>query len=100
MWRDHLDQDAGMLFVFPETSQLSFWMKNTPRPLDIIYIDAGGRVVSIAEKTTPYSEAPLPSAGPAQYVLEVNAGFAREHGVGPGTRIELPEGISPKLATE
>jgi len=100
MWRDRLDQDAGMLFVFPETSQLSFWMKNTPRPLDIIYIDAGGRVVSIAEKTTPYSEAPLPSAGPAQYVLEVNAGFAREHGVGPGTRIELPEGISPKLATE
>jgi uncharacterized membrane protein (UPF0127 family) len=90
MWRDRLDQDAGMLFVFPEPRALAFWMKNTPLPLDIIFIDAEGRVVSIAEHTTPYSEQSLPSAGPAQYVLEVNGGFAKAHGVSPGARVELP----------
>jgi hypothetical protein len=65
-------------------------MKNTPLPLDILYIAEDGRVVSIAENTKPYSETSLPSAGPARYVLEVNAGFSRAHGIGPGTRIELP----------
>ena len=90
MWRDHLDEDAGMLFVFPEARDLAFWMKNTPLPLDIIFIDAEGRVVSIAENTTPYSEKSLPSAAPAQYVLEVNGGFAKKRGVAPGTRIDLP----------
>ena len=91
MWRQHLDADAGMLFVFPESSELSFWMKNTPLPLDIIFIGTDGRVVSIAPDTKPYSETSLPSAAPARYVLEVNAGFAREHGVRTGTRIDLPD---------
>jgi len=98
MWRSRLDSDAGMLFVFPEMRMLAFWMKNTPLPLDIIYIDAEGRVVSVAESTTPYSEKSLPSAGPAQYVLEVNAGFAKEHGIGPGTRVELPADIQTRAA--
>jgi uncharacterized membrane protein (UPF0127 family) len=96
MWRDHLDQDAGMLFVFPEMRDLAFWMKNTPLPLDIIFIDADARVVSIAENATPYSEKSLPSAGPAQYVLEVNAGFSKEHGVRPGAHVELPADLKAR----
>ena len=90
MWRDRLDSDAGMLFVFGDETVRTFWMKNTPLPLDIIFIDAGGRVVNVAQATTPYSESPIRSAGPARYVLEVNAGFARRHGIGPGSRVTLP----------
>ena len=91
MWRTELDDDAGMLFVFNREHDQSFWMKNTPLPLDIIYIGADSKVVSVAANTVPYSQASIPSDGPAKYVLEVNAGFARKHGVGPGTRVELPE---------
>jgi uncharacterized membrane protein (UPF0127 family) len=91
MWRDHLDSDAGMLFVFGRVRERSFWMKNTPLPLDIIYIDGDGKVVSIAERTTPYSTASIPSHGGAKYVLEVNGGFAAEHGVHAGSKIDLPD---------
>ena len=65
-------------------------MKNTPLPLDILFLDDAGTVVNVAAATTPYSEAPIPSAGPARYVLEVNAGFAAKHGIGAGARVELP----------
>jgi uncharacterized membrane protein (UPF0127 family) len=91
MWRDRLEADRGMLFVFRRQKPRSFWMKNTPLPLDIIYIDRGGTIVSIAENTTPYSTTAIPSGAPAQYVLEVNGGFCRDHGVRAGTRVELPE---------
>ena len=90
MWREELAGDAGMLFVFPDQAIRSFWMKNTPLALDIIYIDRNGRVVSIAQHTVPYSTAPIPSRKPAKYVLEVAAGFARRHGVRAGQRVELP----------
>ena len=91
MWRDHLDADAGMLFVFGKTRERSFWMKNTPLPLDIIYIDGDGKVVSVAKRTTPYSTASIPSNGGAKYVLEVNAGFADEHGVHAGSKVDFPD---------
>ena len=91
MWRNQLDADAGMLFVFGHARERTFWMKNTPLPLDIIYIDGDGNVVSIAEHTTPYSTASIPSHGGAKYVLEVNAGYAHDHGVRAGSKIELPE---------
>jgi len=90
MWRDRLESDAGMLFVFDRVRERTFWMKNTPLPLDIIYVDGDGNVVSVAEHTTPYSTASIPSHGGAKYVLEVNAGFARDHGVRPGTHVDLP----------
>lgn len=91
MWRDHMDADAGMLFAFPDSKPRSFWMKNTPLPLDILFIGPDGVVVAVAEDTKPYSLAPIPSGKPAKYVLEVNAGFARKHGLSAGTRAVLPE---------
>ena len=91
MWREKLDRGTGMLFVFAREHERAFWMKNTPVPLDIIYIDSSGGVVSVAENTTPYSTASIPSRAPAKYVLEVNAGFASTHGVGPGSRVDIPE---------
>ncbi len=99
MWRERLDADRGMLFVFREEEPLSFWMKNTPLPLDIIYLDRNGVVVSIARDTTPFSTAAIPSHAPALYALEVGAGFSRHHGVTVGTRIELPAGVHVQRTT-
>ena len=81
MHRESLPQDAGMLFVFSQESTLNFWMKNTLIPLDILYIDSMGVVVDIQTMETqigaPTSELrTYPSAAPAQYALEINAGLA------------------------
>ena len=80
-----------MLFVFADERERGFWMKNTPLPLDIVYIDSSSRIVSIAENTTPYSTKTIASRGPARYVLEVNGGFCREHGIVAGSSVHLPD---------
>lgn len=97
MYRNELPASAGMLFVFPGERPRSFWMKNTPLPLDIVYIGADLRIVHIAERTTPYSTAPLPSLRPAKFVLEVNAGFCAEREIRVGDRVELHGVMSPLL---
>jgi uncharacterized protein len=94
MYRKDLSESQGMLFVFPREEPLSFWMKNTPLPLDIVFINSAHTVVNIAANTTPFSEEPLPSAAPAQFVLEVNAGFCQKHGITAGARVDLP-GVQP-----
>ncbi len=90
MYRPPLADDRGMLFQFPDTAERAFWMQNTPRSLDIIYIDPTGRIVSIAHHTTPFSETPLPSNGGANGVLEVRAGRVDEIGAKPGDRVIHP----------
>ena len=87
MYRPPLEDDRGMLFQFPTASEQSFWMKNTPSSLDIIYIDPQGRIVSIASHATPYSQTPLPSNGAANGVLELRAGRADEIGAKPGDQV-------------
>ncbi|MFT4571401.1 MAG: uncharacterized membrane protein (UPF0127 family) [Hyphomicrobiaceae bacterium] len=89
MFRSDLGENEGMLFIFPKDASRSFWMKNTPLSLDIMYIGADQIIGHIAERTTPYSETSIPSHGPARYVLEVNAGFSARHGIRAGDRIEL-----------
>ena len=90
MYRNALPDRHGMLFVFPGEAVRSFWMKNTPLSLDIIFIGAGGRVVHIAPHTRPFSEAPIPSGGQAaQFVLEVKAGFCERHRISAGARVEF-----------
>ena len=88
MFRESLDPAAGMLFVYESPRRASFWMKNTLIPLDIIYIQADGTVLSIARNTTPLSEAPIPSGGPVVGVLELAGGRAAEIGLLPGDKIE------------
>lgn len=90
MEREPLADDRGMLFEFPDVAERGFWMRNTPSPLDIIYVDPHGRIVSIAKNATPYSEAVIPSNGPASGVLELRAGRADEIGAKPGDRISHP----------
>ena len=93
MYRRDLPELHGMLFLFPREQPLSFWMKNTPLPLDIIFINSTRTVVSIASNTEPFSEKPLPSSHPAQFVLEVNAGFCQKYGVEIGAKVELPTSL-------
>lgn len=90
MFRPPLPDDRGMLFQFPEAGEQSFWMRNTPSSLDIIYIDPQGRIVSIASHATPYSETPIPSRGAANGVLELRAGRAEEIGAQAGDQVKHP----------
>ena len=92
MFRDEMPRDHGMLFIFDREQPRSFWMKNTRIPLDIIYFDAERRLVSVVENARPCRTAQCPgypSAGPAQYVLELNAGEAGRLDLEPGDRFEL-----------
>ncbi len=73
MYRESMKANQGMLFIFPTEETHSFYMKNTEFPLDIIFINSKNKVVSIQKNAQPLDERSLPSEGPAQYVLEVNA---------------------------
>jgi len=81
MYRRSLPERGGMLFVDSSESMQSFWMRNTPLPLDIVFAREDGRIVNIVERTTPYSDEHINSTAPAQYVLEVRAGTARRLGI-------------------
>ncbi len=91
MYRTELADGAGMLFVFDNEAERTFWMSNTPIPLDIIYIRSDATIVSIASNTTPYSEKQIPSRGAARYVLEVPGGWSARHGVKSGDKLTLPD---------
>ena len=84
MFRTDLPRDRAMLFVFDDEAPRSFWMRNTPTPLDIIYADGAGVIVSIARDTVPLSMRAIPSGAPARYVLEVHAGLTGLLGIRPG----------------
>ncbi|HSM94014.1 MAG TPA: DUF192 domain-containing protein [Anaeromyxobacteraceae bacterium] len=91
MFRRALPPDAGMLFVFDETGEHAFWMKNTLIPLDMIFIGDDGRVTGVVARATPGSLEPR-SAGPSRFVLEVNGGWAEAHGVTAGDAVKF-EGV-------
>ena len=92
MFRDTLAENAGMLFLFDADAPLAFWMKNTFIPLDLVWLDAAGRVVDVHADTQPCRADPCPSytpIAPARAVLEVNAGFAAAHGVKRGALLRF-----------
>lgn len=97
MYRKHLDENAGMIFLFPSSQRLTFWMKNTEIPLDMIFADARGRVVGIVANAEPFSERAVGPEADAEYVLEVNGGFARRHHIEPGDTMKF-SGFSPSTA--
>ena len=90
MERTELAENAGMLFVFDQEQRLSFFMKDTLIPLSVAFIEAEGYIVDIQDMQ-PLDLTRHRSAEPANYALEVNQGFFREHGVEVGDRVELPE---------
>jgi len=93
MFRTQLGEDAGMIFLFERPQHLTFWMRNTEIPLDMIFIEPSMRVLGIVENAEPRTDTSRSVPGESQYVLEVNAGFSRRHGLGPGTVVGF-EGIA------
>lgn len=89
MFVEKMADEKGMLFLNEQESKLSFWMKNTLIPLDIIFIDAKGYILNI-QHGKPLDLTPLPSAGPALAVLELNGGLAAKLGIKPGDRLLHP----------
>jgi uncharacterized membrane protein (UPF0127 family) len=90
MFRTELAQNSGMLFVFEDMQQRGFWMKNTKIPLDIMFIDSDGIIVDVKENFQPCTteDCDVYFSAPAQYVLEVNAGFTAENSIYKGTVVE------------
>ena len=88
MFRTELADDEGMIFPSDPPQVRSFWMKNTPLPLDIIYIGTDGRILNMYEMTTPYSLDSLYSADITSGVLELRGGLAKELGIGKGDLVE------------
>jgi len=81
MYRRTMKQNRGMLFIFPDEEERSFWMKNTVLALDIMYLNANKEIVSITENAQPKSEESIWSEVPAKYVVEVNAGFVTQYDI-------------------
>ena len=95
MHRENLPWDKGMLFVYDAPQNMSFWMKNTHIPLDIIFIDANGTVLNVEEADVEPPETPdseltrYESIGPALWVVEINQGLAAQKGISAGTRVDI-----------
>ena len=89
MYRNHLGENAGMIFVFPDPAHRNFWMHNTEIPLDMIFADAGGRVTGIVANAEPFSDKPVGVQGDCEYVLEVNGGFCAKNAIKPGDRLDF-----------
>ena len=91
MRRDSMPDQHGMIFVFPDEDLRRFHMQNTRIPLDILFLDARGRVVSVSTMK-PYDLSTTPSAAPARYAIELNAGQALRNGVKVGDVLDIPVG--------
>ena len=88
MRRRSLPARGGMLFVYEDDQPQRFWMKNTPLPLDIVFISSDSSIVNIARRTTPLSEQSIESEAPARFVLELRGGFIERYGIDENARIE------------
>ena len=89
MFRQSMDDDHGMLFVFPETQEVGFWMKNTPMPLDLIFIGPDGKIRGILPGE-PLSEALISPGKPVRFVLELKRGTAEKAGIKDGDLVRHP----------
>lgn len=87
MYRRKMAADAGMLFVYNRPQPVSFWMKNTFIPLDMLFIAADGRIVNIKQRTVPHSLKPVRSKGDVLAVLELNGGTVSRLGIKPGDEV-------------
>jgi len=89
MFRNHLDADAGMLFIFPRSAPLTFWMKNTFIPLDMIFIGSDRHIVGIVENAEPRTLSARRVDGVSEYVLEINGGLSAKLGIHPGAAVDF-----------
>ena len=87
MQRRQMGYDKGMLFVFDDVSDSGMWMKNTPMPLDIIFVGPDSTVINVVKRTKPFSLESIQPTAPKKFVVEVRAGFADRFGITPGMRL-------------
>lgn len=98
MFREKINEDQAMLFVFEEEDVHSFWMKNMHFAIDILWLDSQRRIVHIENSVPPCTKDPCPSympSAPAAFVLEVQAGFVQKHGLRQYDRLDF---VLPKLS--
>lgn len=93
MFRSHLAEDHGMLFIQPKAGPVAFWMKNTYIPLDLLYFDGEGQLLQIHADVPPCRSDPCPlyiSGEAIKYILEINGGSAKRLDLKVGDRLHLP----------
>ena len=93
-YRRDLPPDRGMIFLFPAESEHSFWMKNTPIPLDMIFISKDLKIVGIVEQAVPFSTDSRSVSAASQFVLEINGGLSKRHGIKAGDSVRF-QALSP-----
>jgi uncharacterized membrane protein (UPF0127 family) len=98
-YRRELGADRGMIFLFPTEAEQAFWMKNTPIPLDMIFINGARKIVGIVEQAAPFSLDSRSVPGASQFVLEINGGLAKRYGFKAGDSVRF-EAISVAGVTE
>ena len=90
MYRKSMAPDRGMIFIFPEPRPAGFWMHNTLIPLDLMFVDASGRIESIAANAKPLDDSLIPSRGDVKAVIEINGGLAQARGIKVGDKVRDP----------
>lgn len=89
MYRTSMPEGRGMLFSWQDERVRNFWMRNTCIPLDMLYVTKEGIIAGILEQVPTLNEAPRGIPCPVAHVLELNAGWARAHGLAPGMRLKI-----------
>lgn len=97
MFRESLPQFGGMLFVYDAPEAVSFWMKNTLIPLDMLFFDARGVLTRVHENAVPGDLTPISGGEDVQFVIEVLGGTAKRLGIAPGTELRHPA-VDPTAA--
>jgi len=96
MRRRALPANSGMLFIMDDEDTTGFWMKNTPLPLDIMFVAADSHIINIVRRTTPFSEEVIRPAAPKKFVVEVRGGYSDRLGITEGMRIAWSrDGVAP-----
>ena len=90
MFRRQLAENVGMLFDYKQPTMATMWMRNTLIPLDMLFVDAQGRIVNIHERAVPQSDDVIASAEPVRAVIELNGGTAARLGIVPGDKVQHP----------
>lgn len=96
MYRESLDENSGMFFIFDKEQNLYFWMKNVKINLDMIFINENYEVVGIVKDVKPCNEIPCKRYGGeflAKYVLEVNGGFSEKNGISVGDEVKFTQNL-------
>src|SRR5262250_1131260 len=90
MFRRQLAENAGMIFDYKQPTMATMWMRNTLIPLDMLFVDAQGRIVNIRERAVPQSDDIIAAAAPVRAVIELNGGTAARLGIAPGDQVQHP----------